>query len=339
MIAWSSIAPSGSSSSRAAAEELVEVLPAHRLDHLDRDELVVAAPQVAVVVAGAPRRGRPARPRAPAAVASSCCSARDRGGGDPAAVGDAACRAIEPQPVPISSRWSSSFSSSLRQTRSSFSPWASPGRCAGRVEHRRTSRSWSRRGTARTGRCRGRSGRRCAAGCPRGCCAAPASVARTSGAISARRRSSRGISRRDDPHQRDQVVAVPVPVGVALGEPELAAQERAPEAPGELTSPWRAAPRPAARTRRGGGPADELDRGRSSGGMRVVGGALQLQAQGVQVDAAPPPAGHQRVAEQRAAQAARVSARAARATAWPRSAGRALDVHLERSPGSLTRHS
>ncbi len=34
---------------RAAAEEDVEVLPADRLDHLDRDELVVAAPEVAVV--------------------------------------------------------------------------------------------------------------------------------------------------------------------------------------------------------------------------------------------------------------------------------------------------
>ena len=35
---------------RAAGEELVEVLPADRLDHLDRDELVVAATQVAVVL-------------------------------------------------------------------------------------------------------------------------------------------------------------------------------------------------------------------------------------------------------------------------------------------------
>jgi hypothetical protein len=34
----------------AAPEEAPEVLPADRLDHLDRDQLVVAAPQVAVVL-------------------------------------------------------------------------------------------------------------------------------------------------------------------------------------------------------------------------------------------------------------------------------------------------
>ena len=35
---------------RAALEEGAEVLPSHRLDHLDRHELVVAAAQIAIVV-------------------------------------------------------------------------------------------------------------------------------------------------------------------------------------------------------------------------------------------------------------------------------------------------
>ncbi len=46
--------PVGAEQLAAAAEEVVEVLPADRLDHLDRDQPVVAAAQVAVVLAAAP---------------------------------------------------------------------------------------------------------------------------------------------------------------------------------------------------------------------------------------------------------------------------------------------
>ena len=77
MIACSAITPSGASSARAALEVGAEVLPADRLDHLDRDELVVAPAQLAVVVAAGRSRGPRAPPRAPAASANSRCS-RDR---------------------------------------------------------------------------------------------------------------------------------------------------------------------------------------------------------------------------------------------------------------------
>ena len=144
---------------RAAAEEDVEVLPPDRLDHLDRDELVVAAPEVAVVDAedldlalepggSHPRLGvlallaRDRRRRHPAAVA------RRRVHGEPAPPGAdleqmVVGTQLEPAADPLE----------LRRLRLLE-------RRVLALEPSATSTSSSRgRGRARTSRCRGRSGR------------------------------------------------------------------------------------------------------------------------------------------------------------------------------------
>ena len=151
-------APAAPSSGRSR----VEVLPADRLDHLDRDEAVVSARRArgspaehahAVVEPGAldPRLGVGALLGARSS--SSSPGSRSR---------EAACTASPPQPVPISSRCVSGPSSSARQMRSSFARWASSSASSRALEERATSRSSRRgRGRARRGRCRGRSGPRC----------------------------------------------------------------------------------------------------------------------------------------------------------------------------------
>ena len=147
----------------AAAEELVEVLPAHRLDHLDRHELVVAPAQVAVVLGRAPPRDR-TRPAVAHPLHGRWRAARPRSWWWSPGSRSGPRRAARTSPSPCRSRARGrpGRGRACGRRGRAFAPAPRRGpRRPGR--RRRTSRSWSRRGTARTGRCRGRSGR------PRAC--------------------------------------------------------------------------------------------------------------------------------------------------------------------------
>ena len=148
---------------RAAAEVGVELLPADRLDHLDRDELVVACPRGrgsrtpsdGDAVARGPRRAT----RASRVVA---LLARDRRRRHPAAVArggvhrEAAPAGADLEQVVVAGAARAAADPvELRALRLLE-------RLVAGVEERATSTSSSRgRGRARTSRCRGRSGRRC----------------------------------------------------------------------------------------------------------------------------------------------------------------------------------
>ncbi len=105
VIAWSSIVPSREQL-RALGEERADVLPPDGLDHLDRDELVVAAGQVPVSLRRTVTRSpSPAWPTA--ATAWSYCSREIVVVVTRHPRVAAAWTASAPHPVPISSRWSS----------------------------------------------------------------------------------------------------------------------------------------------------------------------------------------------------------------------------------------
>ena len=90
-------------------------------------------------------------------------------------------------------------------------------RRVGPLEDRRTSTSSSRRGSARRARCRGRSGRRSARARGRACsraAATPSAATAPSAAAAARAAVERRHRARRDPHERDEVVAVPQAVHV-----------------------------------------------------------------------------------------------------------------------------
>ena len=142
----------------------------------------------------------------------------------------AAWTARPPQPVPISSRWSSGPRSSFSQTqvelgqRRLLERHALALEVGARVHHRRVEHQ------RRTARCRGRSGRRCPCGCATACCAAAQSAAAARGpASSARRaRSSAPALRAATRITATRSGLSQWPVGVGLGEPAAAAQQRAP---------------------------------------------------------------------------------------------------------------
>ncbi len=113
---------------RAPRKEVADPLPADRLDHLDRDELVVPAAQVTVVLHQhrdpvlEPRLAHLRNRVRRAARARSSSSSRDT------RACAAAYSANPPQPVPISSTRSPGPRSSFSQTRSSFASDASSRR-------------------------------------------------------------------------------------------------------------------------------------------------------------------------------------------------------------------
>ena len=89
--------PVGGEQLAAAAEEVVEVLPADRLDHLDRDQLVVAAAQVAVVLEQDRDPVARGRPRATRCGGQLVLLAGDRRRRHPAAV---LAGGVDRQPAP-----------------------------------------------------------------------------------------------------------------------------------------------------------------------------------------------------------------------------------------------
>ena len=236
MIACSSISPSRSSRSVAAAEEVVEVLPADRLDHLDRDELVVAAAQVAVVLAAAPSTRSSSAGFADPPARQVVLLARDRRRRHPAAVRRRR-RGSPGRP----SRCRSPAGGRRDRGRSrladplELAPAAPPRGSRPGEGSRRTSTSSTRRGRPRRGRCRGRSGRRCWRARPSRVFsgtrlgAAGAAAARAAAADgAARRRAARARGRRSG--RRDEVVArprvrrrSPRPAGRAAHRPRVGA--------------------------------------------------------------------------------------------------------------------
>ena len=101
VIDWRLIRPPGRSAAVAGREEGLEVLGADRFEHLDRDDRVVGALDVAIVAQLDSTRSLEAG-RADALGASSCCAREivtvvTRQPSSPAAY-----RAKPPQPVPIS---------------------------------------------------------------------------------------------------------------------------------------------------------------------------------------------------------------------------------------------
>ena len=160
--------PVGGEQLVAAAEEVVEVLPADRLDHLDRDQPVVAAAQVAVVleqhrhpVLEPGLAHPPASPARAARGRSSSSSPGSRARGRRGSRGrPSRCRS----PAGGCRGRGGAARRSARASRAAPPPGSRP-----RAGSRRRSTSSARRGRRRRGRCRGRSGRRC-------CWRAPARV-------------------------------------------------------------------------------------------------------------------------------------------------------------------
>ena len=154
---------------RAALEERVEIAPADRLDHLDRDELVVAPAQIAIVLAeNSDPIVDPGRvhPRLGVLV----LLARDRGGRDLTAPrfrgvhGEAAPSRADLEHMVVRAVGGAG------RTPARAWRWRPPRASSLGAESTRRSTSWSHRASTRRTRCRGRSGPRCCGDCARACC-------------------------------------------------------------------------------------------------------------------------------------------------------------------------
>ena len=177
---------------RAAAEVGREVLPADGLDHLDRDELVVAALEVAVVLEQ-DRHAILQPARAHALGREGVLFAGDRRGRHPAAV---VLGRVDGKPAPAGADLQHVVGGAEVELRADPLELRERGLFEGGLAASRRSRrstSSSGRGTARTARCRGRSARRSAGASARSCCARSQRIQRCTGiktGASTRRRLS-----------------------------------------------------------------------------------------------------------------------------------------------------
>ena len=230
VIVCSAIRPPGASSRSQTAKYVGPVLLAHRLEHLDRDDPVEAAVQLAVVAEQDLDPVARGRPRARAARASSLCSAGDGDGGDPAAAGGgrvdrhAAPAGADLEHV-VARADAGQVAASGRTSAAARRPASRPART------RRRSRSWSRPGTARTARSTGRSGGRCWRGAggrvPLACAARSGSYDAAQPLQRPRHQLRQPLGeRRQHP---GQVVGVPLAGHVGLAEADLAGAAEAVE--------------------------------------------------------------------------------------------------------------